>query len=765
MLSTNVQRWAHAYRSLLGDLREPTPSEPPSVSIVIPVYNKVAYTQKCLEALIANTPPQIAYEVIIVDNGSSDETSTLLSQLEGEVKVLVNERNLGFAKACNQGAATARGRYVLFLNNDTEPLPGWLEPLIQVLDDDPQVAAVGARLLYPDGTLQHAGVSVVEDLRQGLPLNCLHRYHRLPANHAPANQRADVQVVTGAALMIRGDLFHEVGGFDEGYWNGNEDVDLCFSLGQRGWRIVYEPQSCLVHHESVSGPERWRKVNENIRRLLQRWVGRIVPDELIAVDGSAQPHPARLVSRAAPASSDRVSIVLLGYNQLAYTRLCVESVLEHSDLPFELLLIDNGSVDGTGEYFKGLASRDARVKAILNPRNLGFAVGCNQGIAEATGKYVLFLNNDTIVPRQWLSRLLAHFKERPAVGAVGAVSNCVSGPQQLQTVPVPNRPEAREAILSFGEAIASSMRGKGFELGRLVGFCLMVRRDVLDRIGGFDPRFGIGNFEDDDLCLRVLTAGFRTWVAQDVYVHHFGSRTFAALGPHAFEDTMDQGWDLFKQKWGLASHLDRRQPYLVELPAFDPARHVVPTLETLPAECAEPFRPGISPLSLPDRRQVAFFHHPDWAATSWEEVVLSYARAFAPAEDVSLVLWLDPSQGVGLEEASTRVLDALTRGGLDPESIPDLLLVPDILDLEGLARLYAAVDGVVPGGDPRQAFRADQAGRPVLSALDAPAWHTMARELAEGRRSPQLDANSAELMSEAPLRSERDAPRKESPWR
>lgn len=704
-------------------------TDPPDVSIVIPLYNKVEYTTKCLEALVEHTTGP-RYEVILVDNASTDATPELLSQLEGDVRVIVNPQNLGFAKACNQGAAMARGRYVLFLNNDTEPQPGWLEPLIKTLDGDPAVGAVGARLLYPDGSLQHAGVTVTEDLQQGLPLNCLHRYHRLPADHPPANVRAEVQVVTGAALMIRRELFHEVGGFDEGYWNGNEDVDLCFTLGQQGWRIVYEPESCLVHHESVSGPERWRKVNENIQRLLQRWTGRIVPDELIAADGTRQSHPARQASRGdGLASAARVSIVLLGYNQLAFTKLCVESVLAHSDVPFELILVDNGSVDRTGEYFRELAARDSRVKAILNPRNEGFAVGCNQGIAAAQGDYVLFLNNDTIVPRNWLSRLIAHFQAKPTRGAVGAVSNCVSGPQQLDDVPVPNHPDAREAILAYGDEVAKAKRGEGFELPRLVGFCLMVRREALDQIGGFDPRYGIGNYEDDDLCLRILTAGFETWVAEDVYVHHFGSRTFAALGIRAFDATMDRGWELYKQKWDLPAHLDRANPYVVDLPAFDPARHVVSVSETLPAAQADPFRPGIAPLELPDRRGCAFFHHPDWSASSWQDVVTSYAAAFGPDEDVSLALWLDPSQGIGEEEAGLRVLEALMQAGIDAEQAPDILLIPDVLDLAGLARLYAATDCVVPAGDEMQASRATRLGLPVLDDLASHAWRAKQREL------------------------------------
>lgn len=424
------------------------------------------------------------------------------------------------------------------------------------------------------------------------------------------------------------------------------------------------------------------------------------------------------------------SIVLLGYNQLAFTKLCVESVLEYTDSPFELILVDNGSTDGTGAYFQELAAQDSRVRPVLNSKNRGFAAGCNQGVVLAKGEYVLFLNNDTVVSPGWLGRMIAHFDRQADVGAVGAVSNCVSGPQQLNTIPFANHPSSLPLIKQFAQDLATREDGRGFDLPRLVGFCLMVHRSVLDRIGGFDPQFGIGNFEDDDLCLRIRTAGYRTWVAQDVYVHHFGSRTFAALGPLAYDDAMDAGWERFKSRWNLPAHLDRTQPFRVTLPTFNARDHFVP----LPAiddpeffDSGEAFRPGVSPMAIPDRRQLAFFHHPNWSGIAWQDVVAAYLRAFEPTDEVSLVLWLDPVQGVSLEDASQLLLDSMERMGIDPDQAPDLLLVPDVLDLAGLARLYAGTHCVVPAGDAIQETRASKLGLPTLTDLSEKGWRDVLR--------------------------------------
>jgi len=204
----------------------------PKVSIIIPLFNKLEYTQKCLAAMKKNTPEGL-YELIIINNGSADGTAAFLQTLAG-TRIITNNENAGFAKACNQGAQTATSPYLLFLNNDTEPRKGWLEPLLTILDNDQTAVAAGSKLLFPDDTIQHAGVLIIEDRKLPDPLVARHIYYQQPSDLPEANQLRIYQALTAACILIRKDAYEEAGGFDEGYWNGYEDIDLCFKLQENG---------------------------------------------------------------------------------------------------------------------------------------------------------------------------------------------------------------------------------------------------------------------------------------------------------------------------------------------------------------------------------------------------------------------------------------------------------------------------------------------------------------------------------------------------
>lgn len=266
------------------------PRYPYRASLVIPLFNKVEYTAACLTSISEHTDPDL-YEVVLVDNGSTDATGELLAALDGDVQVIRNEVNRGFAVASNQGAAAARGERIVFVNNDIVAHPGWLEPLLAVLDEEPRVAVVGARLLYPDGTLQHGGVVTFVDPAVEAPFSAVHFPHRTAPSTAATRQDADV--VTGAVMATRRGVFHRLGGFDEGYWNGNEDVDLCLRVRADGLRVVYQPASTLTHHESVSGPERFSRVDDNQRRLFERWGGRYNAQFVVDENHVLRPNPAR----------------------------------------------------------------------------------------------------------------------------------------------------------------------------------------------------------------------------------------------------------------------------------------------------------------------------------------------------------------------------------------------------------------------------------------------------------------------------------------
>lgn len=269
-------------------------------SIIIPLYDQVGYTQRCLETLVAHTDAS-RYEVVLVDNASTDGTGELLDRLDGDVTIVRNERNLGFATACNQGADRAGTGRLVFVNNDVELLPGWLDPLLAPFASG-EVGAVGARLLFPDGTLQHAGVALADDPGRRV-LHASHRYYRAQPHLPVANRPGPAAAVTGALLAVDRVAFEQVGGFDTGYWNGLEDVDLCLALWAAGRTVLYEPRSTAIHHESVSGPERFARVDDNVRRFTERWRGRVRPVGVINLDGSVTPLPEQFPPLTAAATA------------------------------------------------------------------------------------------------------------------------------------------------------------------------------------------------------------------------------------------------------------------------------------------------------------------------------------------------------------------------------------------------------------------------------------------------------------------------------
>jgi GT2 family glycosyltransferase/SAM-dependent methyltransferase/tetratricopeptide (TPR) repeat protein len=252
-------------------------------SIVIPTWNRRDLTEQCLVRLAAVTDG-CEYEVIVVDNGSTDTTPEFLQTLSGDVHIIRNEENLGFAVACNQGAKIAQGQFVVFLNNDTLPLKGWLSALLREVESSPEIGVVGSKLLYEDGTIQHGGVAF-----SWLYGTAYHIYTHVSADAPLVNRRRELQAVTGACMLVRRESFEAVGGFDEGFRNGFEDVDLCLKIRDRGWSVVYQPQSTLYHLESQT-PGRKAHELENIARFIARWsIHWWLPDEYIlyAEDGFA----------------------------------------------------------------------------------------------------------------------------------------------------------------------------------------------------------------------------------------------------------------------------------------------------------------------------------------------------------------------------------------------------------------------------------------------------------------------------------------------
>ncbi len=260
----------------------------PTASIVIPVYNHADQTLACLRAL-AEHPPRTPVEIIVSDDGSSDATQPWLARIEG-LRYHRRTENGGFIAACNEGAALARGRYLVFLNNDTIPQPGWLDALLGTFADHPEAGLVGAKLVYPSGLLQEAGGVVFSD---GSAWN----YGRFDAPDDPRySSLREADYCSGAALAIPAALFSQLGRFDARYAPAYyEDTDLAFAVRASGHRVLYQPAACVVHLEGVTagtdtggGIKAYQAINRAV--FADKW-RQALPDQL---PPSSLPTPSRL---------------------------------------------------------------------------------------------------------------------------------------------------------------------------------------------------------------------------------------------------------------------------------------------------------------------------------------------------------------------------------------------------------------------------------------------------------------------------------------
>ncbi len=244
-------------------------SNHPDVSIVIPVYNQFAYTYACLKSIAKNSG-DIQYEVIIADDCSTDLTQHIKKAISG-IRVIRTKENLRFLRNCNNAARQAKGKYILFLNNDTQVMDNWLQPLITLMESSDDIGMVGSKLIYPDGHLQEAGGIVWKDASAW-------NFGHLDDPTKPEYMYVrEVDYVSGASIMIRSELWEKLKGFDERYAPAYyEDTDLAFMVRDKGFRVMYQPLSVVVHYEGVSNGTDTNEglksyQTKNREKFLEKW--------------------------------------------------------------------------------------------------------------------------------------------------------------------------------------------------------------------------------------------------------------------------------------------------------------------------------------------------------------------------------------------------------------------------------------------------------------------------------------------------------------
>ena len=419
------------------------------VSVIIPCFGNSELTITCLKS-IKNARCSTDFELIIVDNGSpSKELTNLKLALPTigltKLRLIENLENQNFAVGCNIGAVNARGNLLIFLNNDTAVVDGWLDELISPLKHE-NIGAVQPKLLYPDGTIQCVGIVFSEKSPLGYPI-----YSGEPDEGAHVNTARIYQAITAACIALRAVDFFKLRGFDPIFVNGQEDVDLCFRLKRDlGRESFYTPHSVVYHHESKT-PSRGRYIRENRVAFIERWATKVVADDMqyYLADGRPpqdwkldsqenqqlgigiyRPLPtqrkpltikqawdelleATCLARLANAYSMHrtqvdgafVSICMPAYNRAELITTAVRSALAQTHANFELLICDDGSEDKTVEVVRRLAKSDQRIK-LIEAKHGGVSAARNHCLDIATGDFVFFLDSDNTWTSSFLRNMI-----------------------------------------------------------------------------------------------------------------------------------------------------------------------------------------------------------------------------------------------------------------------------------------------------------------------------------------------------------------------
>lgn len=246
----------------------------------------------------------------------------------------------------------------------------------------------------------------------------------------------------------------------------------------------------------------------------------------------------------------RVSVVVLTYNNLAFTQACLHSIEVHSDYRnLEVIVVDNASSDDSPEYLARWVTETSAAghtrRLILNDRNVGFAAGNNIGLEAATGDILVLLNNDVFVTPGWVRTMRAHLVRNPNLGLVGPVTNNIGNEARIEI----NYRDMAEMVEYAGH-YTRRHAGKAFPISTVAFFCVMMPRHVYEAIGGLDEAFGLGFFEDDDYCRRVQGSGWDIACAEDVFIHHHLSASFDQVGAERKRELFETNKGIYEAKWG-----------------------------------------------------------------------------------------------------------------------------------------------------------------------------------------------------------------------
>ena len=480
------------------------------VSIIIPTYNRPDFLKKALESIVTQTYKNI--EAIVINDAGKD-VSDIIDTFQGRltVKYLSNTLNQDRAAARNTAIKHASGQYIAYLDDDDVFYPDHIETALKVL------TTTDYKVVYTDAcrACQIKDGNSYKTIKKDVPYSIDYT----KGIFYKTNITPILCVVHDRACL------EGVGMFDESL-SVLEDWDLWIRMAEKYDFYHIKKVTCEFSWREDGTSTTSNKAGEfaRVRRLIYERYSKQI--------------------QALTAQQKIVSIIMLTWNALDYTKKCVNSIQHHTSYPHEIIFVDNASTDGTVEYLRNLVKEHSNYKLIENQENRGFAAGNNQGVAAASGEYVLLLNNDVLVSVGWLESLVESLEKDEKIGMVGPITNSISGRQMVSSIPYTDDAGFHE----FSQKIRKACYGRLTPRYRIAGFAVLLKKSLYEEVGGLDESFGTGNYEDDDLCLKIREKGYVIMVDESVFIHHYRSQTF-------IENKIDYKMSIatndsrFRQKW------------------------------------------------------------------------------------------------------------------------------------------------------------------------------------------------------------------------
>lgn len=485
------------------------------------------------------------------------------------------------------------------------------------------------------------------------------------------------------------------------------------SIGSEGMQLGSDQEILLVADDpetfaaaivrAYTDKSLWQKLSQNgLAYVKEHYTPEVVAKRIEAIlsDSSTFNDQNRVPSSASPrgdlsgsrrftSGKPLLSIIIPVWKGATVTQRCLEAVVRYTLAPYEIIIIDNAADTETRSVIEAItARRDCNILLIHNSKNCGYPYACNQGIAMAKGDYIVIMNNDVIVTSHWATRMLAAFAVDPAIGIVGPRTNFAAGIQATDGCAYDE-----DSLGAWAERWYLNNAGSLRQVTRLIGFLWMMKREVVERIGGLDPLYGIGNFEDDDYCLRAQLSGYKLALAEDVFVHHYGSQSFKK-NPQAYNHILQTNRMLFAAKWGInmqgssysVEEVIRRGPE-----GYNPADIYIPLrLEAI-------FSPGAAPLDVGARSRTGVLCIPDPSDQErrWLDVVKDYLRRYRPDAGLALIVRVEPNSKEWLNQVVSAIQQMALREKIDLNR-EDIIIEARPIPSSHRGSLYRAARYFVP---------------------------------------------------------------------